>query len=287
LLVEKGRANQAQVTLSETANELSRFRRLSPFPKGANLGRTRAEMQAYGSSLFALKNELKSGIFPTPALLPNEFQTALRLAINSVNEGAAAGKVQLPVDFSLGFDEYASSLPNSEAAPQLGRQLRAIEWITHAIIDAHVDRLTSLTRTSLAVERLAPTPTPGPTRKPVPKSPGASSAALAKERIVDSTSVDIGFSGSPAAARRVLNQIASAKDQFYIIRTLVIRNQVDKGPKRGGTETSSGASERGPADLHKDQGNEQVIHFIVGTEHLDVTARIEIVTFFFPEKNVR
>ncbi len=79
-------------------------------------------------------------------------------------ERARASKVQLPENFNLGFDEYATSLPNTAAAPHLGRQLRAIEWIANTIVDAHVDSLQSLTRSTLPEEKATPAPTRARTR---------------------------------------------------------------------------------------------------------------------------
>ena len=92
-------------------------------------------------------------MFAQLPLQPNEFQAQLRLASTAVSERATANKIQLPANFYLGFDEYATSLPNSEAAPRLGQQLRAIEWIANTIIEAHVDALNSLARTPLPQEK--------------------------------------------------------------------------------------------------------------------------------------
>ena len=83
-----------------------------------------------------------------------------------MSERARAGKVQLPENFNLGFDEYATSLPNSVAAPRLGRQLKAIEWLANRMIEAHVDSLSSLTRSALPEEKAAATPDPASGQKP-------------------------------------------------------------------------------------------------------------------------
>jgi len=185
--------------------------------------------------------------------------------------------VQLPESFNLGFDEYATSLPNTAAAPHLGRQLRAIEWIANTIVDAHVDSLQSLTRSTLPEEMVTSAPTAGRTRGDKESKTPETSA-----RIVDSTSIDIAFSGSPAAARRILNQIAAAKEQAYVIRTLQVRNRAEKGPERGDKETATVAGPFAQAGA-KEQG----ISFIVGTEHLNVAAKIEILRFNFPEMEGR
>ena len=284
LLHEKSAADREQARLETTINELARLRRSTPFPSEENLRKTKAQTDSYRDSLLALRNELKPRMFPKPLFQPNEFQAQLRQTASEVIERARVSKVQLPENFHLGFDEYATSLPNSTAAPRLGRQLRAIEWIANTIVDAHVDSLESLTRSTLPEETAASGPTLARTRASrEPKT------AEADARLVDSTSIDVVFSGSPTAARRILNQIAGAKEQAYIIRALHVRNQAGKGPERGVMEKRAMAaavavpSQVGAARKAPEQG----ISFIVGTEHLNVAARIEVLQFNFPEMESR
>ncbi len=281
LFHEKSAADNAQVRFGETINELARLRRSTPFPNEENLRKTRTQTESYHTSLLALENDLKNRMFAQLPLQPNEFQAQLRLASAALSERATANKIQLPAKFYLGFDEYATSLPRSEAAPHLGQQLRAIEWIANTIIAARVDALNSLVRTPLPQEKAnssstAPPSASRPARPPEP--------VPAKEKIVDRTSIDVSFSGSPTATRRVCNQIAAAKDQFYIIRTLTVKNQVDKGPNRDPAET--GAALPTPT-APRAQGGESAISFIVGTEHVAVSARIEILQFNLPAKETR
>ncbi len=228
LLHERSATKREEARLETVTNELIRLRGSTPFPNEENLRKTREQIGRYRDSLLALKNESKRWMFPKAALQPNEFQAQLRETAIDVSERARARKVQLPENFNLGFEEYATSLPKSAAASRLGRQLRAIEWIANIIIDARVDSLQNLTRTALPEEKA----TPAPTRA---RTAGGKGLGIAKAgaRIVDSTSIDVAFSGSPAAVRRILNQIAAAREQAYIIRTLQVRNQTDKGPERG------------------------------------------------------
>ena len=270
-----------KVRLEETINELTRLRRSTPFPNEENLRKTRTQTESYRTSLLALEDDLKNRMFAQLPLQPNEFQAQLRLASTAVSERATANKIQLPAKFYLGFDEYATSLPRSEAAPHLGQQLRAIEWIANTIIEARVDALNSLVRTPLPQEKADSSST---APKAASGAARPSKTASAKEKVVDRTSIDISFLCSPAAARRVCNRIAAAKDQFYIIRTLVVKNQVDNGPKRGAPETVATL----PASTApRAKGGEPAISFIVGTEHIAVSARIEILKFNLPDKEGR
>ncbi len=282
LLHEKSAADEAEERFDATINELNRLRASTPFPNEENLRKMKAQTDSYHTSLRALEDELKTRMFPRPSLQPNEFQAQLRQAVIAVSQRARASKVQLPENFNLGFDEYATSLPNSVAAPRLGRQLRAIEWLANTLIEAHVDSLNSLVRSALPEEKTAATlPLPsgraGTTRAPKTVEGSA--------KIVDAAAVDITFTGSPAAMRKVFNQVASAKEQFYIIRTLQVKNQTDKGPKRGEQAVPSAPVPQVGAGTGK--ASERGITFIVGNEHLNVAARIEVVRFNVPEKEAR
>ena len=95
-------------------------------------------------------------------MAPNEFQSHLRQAMTAVAERARANKVKLPENFFLGFDEFASALPNTAVAPLLGQQLAQIELLLNILIDARVD-VTAFRRTPLPEEHPTSAAPPGPT----------------------------------------------------------------------------------------------------------------------------
>jgi hypothetical protein len=281
LFREKQAADWERARLERLVDESNRLRRTMPFPNEENLRKIKTQTDNYREWLLALKTRLKPRMFPELSLQPNEFQTHLRQTASDVIERARTSHVQLPENFYLGFDEYATSLPNSAVAPRLGQQLRAIEWITNTIIDAHADSLRILTRKTFPEEKTIPAPIRIGRRDPKKATTMKASAG-----IVESTSIDVAFSGSPTAARRILNQIAAAEEQAYVIRSLQVRNQAEKGPERGSpgklaSAVAIGASSFQTGDLGKAQ--DQAITFIVGTEHLNVAARIEIMRFNFAE----
>ena len=90
--------------------------------------------------------------------------------------------------------------------------------------------------------------------------------------------VDISFKASPSAARKVLNQIASSPAQFYIIRTLYVRNEKDKGPPREKTAEPNPPAKEPSAPGHPANAP---LNFIVGNEHIEISARIEMLKFTF------
>lgn len=288
LLHEKGQADEEQARLDSIAIDLNRLRASKPFPNPANLAKTKAQVAGYRESLGSLREELKARTLPVVPIQPNEFQTQLRQAVNSAVETAAANKVKLPDHFNLGFDEYATSLPNSTAAPLLGQELQAVAMMVDVLVNARVDALTGLTRTPLPEENPAPTPAP---EKEARRSRGRIPAAAGKvakvaPAVVSSHAIEIAFSANPTAARKVLNAVATAKEQLFIIRTLSVKNQAQKGPARGGEATATPPSGAQPAAGPAKTAAPNGIKFIVGTEHLDVKAKIEIVSLM-PEKETR
>jgi len=130
------------------------------------------------------------------------------------------------------------------------------------LIDARVDAIAAVKRTTPPAEATA-----APT--PPPKKPSA--PANAAPPVVERAIVDLTFTASLSAMRKVSNQIASAERQFFIVRTLYVRNQQLKGPAREQTAATAGTT---PPPT-------SAIKFIVGNEHVEITARIEIVRFAF------
>jgi len=252
---------EASAQFNEAATERNRLEHLNPFPNEGNFRKTQAALNDYGATLTKLKEELRARVLPVEPIAPNEFQSRLRRAIVNTTEKARANRVKLPENFHLGFDEFRTTLPTTAAAPLLGQELAQVELLLGILIDARVDSIT-------AVKRILPPETAAATTPAARKPAGAADAAPA---VVERAIVDLTFTASPSAMRKVLNQIASGERQFFIVRTLYVRNQQLKGPDREQTAATA-ATTPPPASA---------IKFIVGNEHVEITARIEMVRFAF------
>ena len=251
---------EASAQFNEAATERNRLEHLNPFPNEGNFRKTQAALNDYGATLTKLKEELRARVLPVEPIAPNEFQSRLRRAIVGTTEKARANRVKLPENFHLGFDEFRTTLPTTAAAPLLGQELAQVELLFGILIDARVDAIAAVKRTAPPAGATAPTP---------PKKP--SGLANAPPAVVERAIVDLTFTASPSAMRKVLNQIASGERQFFIVRTLYVRNQQLKGPDREQTAATA-ATTPPPASA---------IKFIVGNEHVEITARIEMVRFAF------
>jgi hypothetical protein len=266
-------SNDSLAHFQDAIAKKNQLERLDPFPSEANFRKMKQHLENYGATLNKLKEELKTRV-PAPApIAPNEFQARLRQSMTAIAERARVNRVKLPDNFALGFDEYTAGLPGTGAAPLLGQELAQIEALLNLIIDAHVDGITGLVRRRLPEEGGATT-TPSPT--PGPRGVGPVTGPPEVERGV----IDLSFGSSPSAARKVLNQVVSAPQQFYIVRTLHVRNEKDRGPAREQpipSGATSATAQPQPTPVRPTQPG--ALNFIVGNEDLELSARIELLRF--------
>jgi hypothetical protein len=258
------------------AAERNRLAQLDPFPHEANYRKLQGYLDSYSAALNKFKEQLKSEVAAAPPLAPNEFQSQLRLVAIATFDRARANNVKLPDRFELGFDEFAKTMPATAVTPLLGQELSQIQKLMNIVLDAKVDSVTSFRRKPLAEEG-APsfTPTSSPGRRVATAKPGATAAPPLIERNV----VDISFKAAPGAARKALNEIVASTGQFFIIRTLYVHNEKDKGPPRekGASPTPAPVAQASPAQPGAAAG----LNFIVGNEHIEVSATIEMLRFGF------
>jgi hypothetical protein len=269
--------SDARRTFDQAAAERNRLQRLDPFPNNANYRKLQEHLERYRAALDKFKGELKAQVAPEPPLAPNEFQSRLRQATLAAEERARTNNVKLPDKFELGFDEFTRTMPDTAVAPLLGQELSQIQMLTNILLDAKVDSITSFRRRPLPREHgaatSAPTPSPARGRGTVAKGkPSATPAAALIERNV----VDVTFKAAPSAARKVVNAITCSTGQFFVIRTLYVHNEKDKGPPRERAANPTPTPQASPG-----QSPAGTLNFIVGNEHIEVSATIEMLRFTF------
>ena len=267
--------NGGKQTFDQATAERSRLQRLDPFPSNANYRELQGYLERYRAALDKFKDELKAEVVPESPLAPNEFQSRLRQATLAAQERARTNNVKLPDNFQLGFDEFTRIMPGTAVAPLLGQELSQVQVLVNILFDAKVDSITSFRRHPLPQEHgAAATPTPSPAR-------GGAMVAAAKPAptLIERNLVEITFKAAPGAARRALNEITSSTGQFFIIRTLYVHNEKDKGPsrERGASPTPSPAA----AGNRGQPAAASPLNFIVGNEHIEVSATVEMLRFTF------
>ena len=268
----------ARQAFDEVATERNRLDHLDPFPDEANYRKLQEDLKKYRVTLDGFIETLKTEVVSAPSLAPNEFQSRLRLATIATLDRARVNNVKLPDKFQLGFDEFATTMPATALAPLLGQELSQIQKLINILLDSKVDSVTSVRRARLPEESAgSPTPTPSPTpgRRVAAAKPGATPVPVSIERNI----VDVTFNAAPSAARKAINEIASSTGQFFIIRTLYVHNEKDKGPPREKMAKPTPVPSR-PAPTPQ-PGAAAALNFIVGNEHIEVSASIEMLRFSF------
>jgi hypothetical protein len=264
----------ARETFDQAAAERNRLEQLDPFPNDANYRKLQGYRDRYSTALDKFKDELKNGVAPAPPLAPNEFQSRLRQATVATLNRAQTNNVKLPDKFELGFDEFATGLPDTAVAPLLGQELSQVQMLINILLDAKVDSVTSFHRAPLSEERRSsstPTPSPAAGRRAAAMKASTPPPTLLQRNIVELT-----FKATPAAARKVLNEIANSSGQFFIIRTVYVHNEKDKGPPRQRTEPTPPQAQQ---TASPQPGTAAPLNFIVGNEHIEVSATIEMLRF--------
>ena len=268
--------SEAKQTFDQATAERNRLQSLDPFPNDANYRKLQSYIERYSAALDKFKDDLKAEVAPELPLAPNEFQSRLRQATLAAQDRARTNNVKLPDNFQFGFDEFTRIMPSTAVAPLLGQELSQVQTLVNILLDAKVDSITSLRRRPLPEERgTSPTPAPSPGQR---VATTAKPGGTATPKLIERNVVDVAFKAAPSAARKVMNEITSSTGQFFIIRTLYVHNEKDKGPprQRGASPTPTPAPQASPG-----QPGAGALNFIVGNEHIEVSAAIEMLRSTF------
>ncbi|MEP6672567.1 MAG: Amuc_1100 family pilus-like protein [Chthoniobacter sp.] len=276
--------DEATENYTKASAEYNRLRHLVPYPNRQNLTAYEEQKQEAASVINAFESDLSKKEFPLESFSPEGFQDKLKASVTAVRAKATENGIKLPDKFYLAFEKYETTPPAPEAAAPLGRELKAIEWVVNQYLSHSsnaVEGVVSLVRADLPQEKggkggkggggSGPGAGGGPGNNgPGGKGGPGGGGGSGRRDLVKYHPFDIAVSCKPAALREVLNTITGPQaPQFYVVRQLRIHSSKEKGPARAGDA----------ADNDKDK---QTIHYILGEEWMEVTARIEIVDFTPP-----
>lgn len=311
-----GENAEVQDRYTAQAAELHRLQTLAPYPSEANLKTMREQKQEVTDAATSLHKTLSEIQLPPQAMTATQFQDTLRTAVSGVAAKAKTNNAKLPDKFYLGFDTYQNSLPPERAAAALGSQLRAIELAVNLLLDAKVDSVNALQRTPLPDEGGAGA-SAGAAAETRGAGPGAANRGgeqrrqggpqAASHSLVNKVPFEIEFTADQNRFRKFVNDLVTSKQQFYILRTITVKNQNPTPPPRfvptaetpeepavampavpapsaaaqhaPGTPGAAAAPGAAPAPGASPAETAGALKFIVGTEKLDVAMRVEIVSF--------
>lgn len=235
----KSAYDAATATYEEKSSELSRLQGAQPFPSAANVKTLEEQRKESQEAINALQERLAKVELPVEQVAPFQFQDILRQTVDSVAKRATDAGVELPPNFSLGFDRYLAEPPRPEAAGPLARQLKAIEAVVINVINSRASSITALDREELPEEK-------GGSREPQPaKGSKPGSKATEDKPLVEKYPFQITFLSNQGSMMQVLNSVVNSDKQFYIPRLITVKNEKETGPSRA--ETSPALMPAAPA----------------------------------------
>lgn len=273
----KGGYDKVSQTYDRQAAELATLQRKEPYPNEENLEAMKQSAARYGAAVSQLLSTLSALEIEPPQMSPEEFQRTLAASVAAVTEKARENGVKMPDTFYMGFEPYQSQLPAQDLAPQLGRQLAAMQMAIEALLENKPVSLDDLERVPLPSEPGAKAPKAGDLE------PAAAGSLLVEEQ-----PFSIDFTIDPIRLRRFMNDVATARRQFFIVRNVQIANEQPKSPPRAASPAPAGAfvppppADDAPALPEAELAPEQPAarrEYLFGDEKVSVKALIGIVDF--------
>lgn len=272
----------AKSEYDSAVGELHRLEGLAPFPNDEHLKKFVAQKEELKARISGLQMSLAATQLKLDPISPTAFQDKLKEAVARVSGKVTEAKVKLPEKFYLAFAEYQSEPPKDAIAPFAYRELRSIELLMNMLIDAKEVSLNELTRSALKGERDAKAAVKVE-EKPNAKDKGGDGEG--KMKLVRKDSITLKFVTSQDRFNKILNQIVSCKEQFFIPRVVSVLNEKQEPPPKAlaaapapvlqpdGTTAPAPDAEIRPGQLE----------YIFGTERVDVTLELDLVDFAEPD----
>lgn len=219
-----------------------RGKKLAPTPD--NVALREKQLADYAEKVNQLRGALlavQQGVKP---MSETDFQAKLKDRATEVKRMAKAVTMkELPDDFALGFEKYASQPPRSgDVAAELNIHLDAIEKLVTTCIEAGVASIDVLERTRLPNEDVPAPPkaTPGKAKAP-PKATTTSKAKKpiiteqsAAEPVLDRYPIKLVITTDQGPLQTVINTLCHPGKMpfFLVVRQVRIQNAKLEGPTK-------------------------------------------------------
>jgi hypothetical protein len=203
--------------------------------KGAQLAPTEANLKAKQDSVAEYAKLVdtlgKTVLILQPKVAPIndiEFQDKLKAKISEIRKTSVQSKLQLPAEFSFGFDDYTHTLPKSGAeATELSGYLDAVDELTKLFMKCGVQSLDLLERSKLPVEAAA---TSTPAQQQGNNNAGTRGQLVGG--ILEKRQVSVVLTLDQGPLQLLISRLTSPTDMPYFtsLRMLRIENQRQDGP---------------------------------------------------------
>lgn len=196
--------------------------RKAPYPNEENAKEVEESLERYRAAVKKLSDTLNTFQRPLNKDLANtEFQQRVKTRVEEFRQFARTGGLEIDstTEFHLGFDSYASNLPQPDLVPVLDYELEAIDHLLRTLVDAGAETMSAFQRDA------------------IPGEPGASGQH--DSGVVHKYPVRFRFEGSFATFQQFVNALANDKEFFYILRVLKVKNEKTEGALKLAADGSS------------------------------------------------
>ena len=245
----KGRAyTEAKASFDEHASSVTRLKGKKPYPDPGRAADYEDQVNAEEEIVKQL--EEKMGAFRPETfeqIPPARFIENLNTARSEVARALEARQVEYPEDkFYLGFESYTGKPPEEAATAYLNYQLTALKSLFETLAAARPSALLNVHRPKLPVEQkksmdTADEPVKGRGGRTVRKSQGTPAPYYRLP-------VEVTFRSSEPVARKILSDLASHQEHYFVVRSIRIQNEErDNAPEKDEVQFEAPPTEE-PAD---------------------------------------
>jgi len=231
-----GKYVDARAAFDESTAAVNTSEGIPLYPTVANRDGKRKALGEYRQSIAEL-----SGLFdkyrpgPLGEIDPQTFTNRLKTANAEVSEAFKSAGSELPDNFFLGFEDYATKLANKETTGVLGYQLDGMKHALLGLADARPSQLIRIHR------------------EPVPEETGGNFEPKPGE-VARNFACELTFRGSETSARKFISYLGDTGTYYYVVRCVKILNERDTPPqvKDAKFEGDAPAAAPAAADIFKD-----------------------------------
>ena len=284
--------SEALEAVALVSEKIEKFNKSATPPTDSYLKELAEQKNEISSKIESLQALARAIDIPTEDLSPEDFQKNLNQKAQSVAEKASKEAIQIPADFYLDFNQYLQKLPSKELTPFMGRQLAAVGLLIDILLDSSPLELKSFERKSpdkVPDYALPETASENQSNPPQQSSAAAQSKGKAGKAepqaplkaSLSAQTFEIVFTTRPERLRTFLNGVSSEQKAFFIVRNLKVSNSKQRGPSKNlepqAGDAVGGSTENTTADPLSSAPTEPTSPYIVGEEHIEVRASIDLV----------
>ncbi len=207
------------------AAELKKMKEMDGYPSQESVDTLSSAITNYEGVLTDLGQDLATSTgIKFENVEPAKFSARVTKATKALRAKYSEAGVELPEEWSLGFEKYVSILPPKEATGILLYNLEALVWLHEELLSSNPSKLVNLHRKAVALEVEA--------GESVRQNNQSNRRGKNQKPAVVAMPMEISFITKENGARDFLNRIVNADKYFFTIDTLKLQEVKAVGLER-------------------------------------------------------